>query len=505
MKAKGVKLEYLVGTMIEVPRAALTAGRVAEVAEFFSFGTNDLTQMTYGYSRDDAGKFLPEYVSRKILPGDPFVSVDQEGVGMLMEWAVENGRKTRAQAQGRHLRRARWRSGLASSSATARTSTTSRARRSGCRSPGSRRRRRRCAVRRRRATGGRFDPQRIRLFCTRGRGVTLRPLLFRLPAGRASTSTTKRTARAHARVIEENLMQLRVPAFDRYPLGWLAVLAAVLGVAVVRLLPLDPHANPDSWAFEAIARSLLAGHGFTYREPMLQGLDLYAFRAPGYSVLVALGLLLGGVGSVIVLQGALNGISAALVGQVAGRLAGPRAAWIAFALRLAWPAGWGYARAETSEILFEFLGVLATWLVIESIERRHVGWSLVAGAACAAAILTRPVGIANAGVLALGLWLRFPRAAVAFALTILVGWAAWPVRNVARLHAFVPFSTLGGATAWAGTTENGEVGPAFTGCRSTPGWERWRSTATSTRLPAPRFARIRGRPRSAWSTGACST
>jgi pyruvate,orthophosphate dikinase len=95
-KAKGVKLEYLVGTMIEVPRAALTAGQVAGVAEFFSFGTNDLTQMTYGYSRDDAGKFLPEYVQRRILPGDPFVSVDQEGVGMLMEWAVSNGRKTRS-------------------------------------------------------------------------------------------------------------------------------------------------------------------------------------------------------------------------------------------------------------------------------------------------------------------------------------------------------------------------------------------------------------------------
>ena len=95
IKAKGVKLEYLVGTMIEIPRAALTAGRVAEVAEFFSFGTNDLTQMTYGFSRDDAGKFLPDYVERKILAGDPFVSVDQEGVGMLMEWAVDNGRKTR--------------------------------------------------------------------------------------------------------------------------------------------------------------------------------------------------------------------------------------------------------------------------------------------------------------------------------------------------------------------------------------------------------------------------
>ncbi len=96
MAAKGVKLNYLVGTMIEIPRAALTAGRVAEEAEFFSFGTNDLTQMTYGYSRDDAGKFLPEYVNRKILPGDPFVSVDQEGVGLLMEWAVQHGRRTRA-------------------------------------------------------------------------------------------------------------------------------------------------------------------------------------------------------------------------------------------------------------------------------------------------------------------------------------------------------------------------------------------------------------------------
>ncbi|MFM8560053.1 MAG: pyruvate, phosphate dikinase [bacterium] len=95
-KAKGVKLEYLVGTMIEVPRAAITAKQVAEVAEFFSFGTNDLTQMTYGFSRDDAGKFLPEYVNRNILGGDPFVSVDQEGVGMLMEWAVTQGRKSRS-------------------------------------------------------------------------------------------------------------------------------------------------------------------------------------------------------------------------------------------------------------------------------------------------------------------------------------------------------------------------------------------------------------------------
>jgi pyruvate,orthophosphate dikinase len=82
--------------MIEVPRAAVTADRVAEEAEFFSFGTNDLTQLAFGFSRDDAGKFLPEYVQRKILPADPFVSIDPDGVGGLVRWAVERGRATRA-------------------------------------------------------------------------------------------------------------------------------------------------------------------------------------------------------------------------------------------------------------------------------------------------------------------------------------------------------------------------------------------------------------------------
>jgi pyruvate, orthophosphate dikinase len=92
---RGAKVEYLVGTMIEVPRAAVTAGAIAQEAEFFSFGTNDLTQMAFGFSRDDAGKFLGEYVSRKILSTDPFVSIDEEGVGGLMEWAVSRGRAAR--------------------------------------------------------------------------------------------------------------------------------------------------------------------------------------------------------------------------------------------------------------------------------------------------------------------------------------------------------------------------------------------------------------------------
>ncbi len=94
-KEKGKKINYMVGTMIELPRAAVTADEIAEVAEFFSFGTNDLTQTTFGLSRDDAGKFLPIYVDREILPRDPFESLDQEGVGVLIEIAVEKGKSAR--------------------------------------------------------------------------------------------------------------------------------------------------------------------------------------------------------------------------------------------------------------------------------------------------------------------------------------------------------------------------------------------------------------------------
>lgn len=95
MKDKKVKFNYLVGTMIEIPRAALTAGAIAQSAEFFSFGTNDLTQMTYGLSRDDAGSFLPAYIDKEILQRDPFESIDIDGVGMLMEFAVRKGREVR--------------------------------------------------------------------------------------------------------------------------------------------------------------------------------------------------------------------------------------------------------------------------------------------------------------------------------------------------------------------------------------------------------------------------
>jgi pyruvate,orthophosphate dikinase len=95
MKKYKVKVNYLVGTMIEVPRAALTADKIAEIAEFFSFGTNDLTQMAMGLSRDDAGKFLPAYVEMGIYAADPFQVLDQVGVGQLVEMGVKKGRSAR--------------------------------------------------------------------------------------------------------------------------------------------------------------------------------------------------------------------------------------------------------------------------------------------------------------------------------------------------------------------------------------------------------------------------
>ena len=96
MEKAGVTMAYQVGVMIELPRAALRADEIAEYAEFFSFGTNDLTQTTFGISRDDSGRFLDAYVQKGIFEKDPFVSLDQEGVGDLVKLGVERGRKTRA-------------------------------------------------------------------------------------------------------------------------------------------------------------------------------------------------------------------------------------------------------------------------------------------------------------------------------------------------------------------------------------------------------------------------
>ena len=96
LKKYGLKnLKHMFGTMIEIPRAALMAGELATVAQFFSFGTNDLTQMGFGFSRDDIGGFVPEYIKKGILPDDPFQSIDQAGIGELIKIAIERGRKTR--------------------------------------------------------------------------------------------------------------------------------------------------------------------------------------------------------------------------------------------------------------------------------------------------------------------------------------------------------------------------------------------------------------------------
>ena len=142
----GVEVRYKFGTMVETPRAALTAGAVAEESEFFSFGTNDLTQMTYGFSRDDAeGKFLRSYVNEGVLPVDPFESIDRDGVGELVRLAVNAGRKVRPDLEigicGEH-------GGDPASVAFCHEAgwTTSRARPSGCRWRGWRRRRRRCGT-----------------------------------------------------------------------------------------------------------------------------------------------------------------------------------------------------------------------------------------------------------------------------------------------------------------------------------------------------------------------
>ena len=139
LEAAGVDtVDYLVGTMIETPRAALVADEIAEVAEFFSFGTNDLTQMTFGFSRDDVeGRFMSEYLEHKLLAANPFETLDQEGVGELVRMGVERGRATRPDIKlgicGEH-------GGDPASVAVLSTrsgSTTCRARRTGCRSPAS--------------------------------------------------------------------------------------------------------------------------------------------------------------------------------------------------------------------------------------------------------------------------------------------------------------------------------------------------------------------------------
>ncbi len=255
---------------------------------------------------------------------------------------------------------------------------------------------------------------------------------------------------------------MNIPLFRSYRLRWVAPVAAIAGVVITWLVHLDPLQNPDSNAFMALARSLLAGTGLHYREALIPGLDLYAFRAPGYPLFLALGLALGGVGAVVALQGALTGLSAALLGAGAQRLGGSaRVAWIAFALRMAWPAAWGYSGLLLTEVFYEFLNILAIWLVLEGIASRRVAWVVPAAVATTLAILCRPVGLGLAAGLGLWLLLRFRTGALVYAAVALLVFAPWPIRNWNVLHAPVPFTTNGGATAWAGTLPGEDVRPAY--------------------------------------------
>ena len=231
--------------------------------------------------------------------------------------------------------------------------------------------------------------------------------------------------------------------------GQILVIAAIVGAIVNVLLRPDVHYNADSHSFEALARSLLAGQGLVYREPQFPELPLYAFRSPGYSVFLALGLALGGELGVLVLQGALNGACAVLVGSLAGGWGGSLAAWVAFAIRLVWPAGWHNAGQYMSETFFESVTIATVWLAVQGETKRGLHWLALAGVAAGIGVLTRPVALGCLG--AVGLWLlvrRFPRGAVVMALAAFLVWLPWPIRNYVRLHAFVPLLTSGGLAAW---------------------------------------------------------
>jgi hypothetical protein len=254
----------------------------------------------------------------------------------------------------------------------------------------------------------------------------------------------------------------------RYPLAKLALAAALIGAGIAAAVTADPYANPDSHAFESLARSFLAGRGLVYREPMLGSLDLYAFRSPVYGVFLAIGLALGGVRGALAFQGAVAGATAALVGAIAARLGGRRTGYLALLLALAWPTSWRLAGQLMSETLYGGLAVAATWLALEAAARRSAGRAALAGIACALAVLTRPLGLGL--VLVLPCWLawKFPRGAAVCLAAAVLAWAPWPARNAQRLHAFVPILTSGGINAWSGNA----------GVRVSEGWEAMSARAS---------------------------
>lgn len=259
--------------------------------------------------------------------------------------------------------------------------------------------------------------------------------------------------RAHAEDDVTEPVLSRVRAGPGYPLGWVTALAAVVAAFVPSFLHVDPFGNADSRSFEALAQSLLAGRGFVYHEPMFPQLPLYAFRSVGYSAFLALFLSFG-VPVVVAVQGALHGVSAALLGDVARRMAGTRAAWITFAIALVWPSGWFYAGQVLSETFLVFTLITTLWLAMNAAGRRSLGWAAAAGIVGMISIYTRPTGIGPVAVLVAWLALRFPRGALVMAVAAFLLWLPWPIRNYARLGAFVPFQTTAGVNFYNTHSEN---------------------------------------------------
>jgi 4-amino-4-deoxy-L-arabinose transferase-like glycosyltransferase len=239
---------------------------------------------------------------------------------------------------------------------------------------------------------------------------------------------------------------------DGFPLARVAPIAAAAGALLAAGLFAQPYANPDSHAFEALARSVLEGRGLHYREPLLPFVDLHAFRSPLYALFLALSLALGGVTVALVLQGALAGLTAALVGDLAARAAGRRAGWFAFGVAMVWPPTWQYAGQLMSETLYTALVVAMVWACVRAEMSRRWRGAAIAGLLAGLAVLTRSQGALVVPAVAVALAWRWRRGALVFACAALLAWAPWVVRNALHFEAFVPLLTSGGMNAWASAT-----------------------------------------------------
>jgi hypothetical protein len=241
-----------------------------------------------------------------------------------------------------------------------------------------------------------------------------------------------------------------------FPFLPIAVLSAIVGAMLTRWVTALPYGNPDSHAFEAIARSLIAGRGLIYEEPMLHGLPFLAYRSPGYPIFLAPLLAIGGVPLALTVQGTLAGVTAALVGRLGGRLGGTSAAWWAWALALTWWPTWVLAGQLLSESLYVTLCVLILTALVAALRAaagpRATGLAALAGVLTTAAALTRSPGAAVGAALAVGLLLLRPRLIVPYVVAAVVAWAPWPIRNAIRLGAFVPLTTNGAMNVFDGNS-----------------------------------------------------